>query len=239
MKTTKSLIDTQSRKAGIFVQTGALLSAILASACCWLPILLTAFGVSGGALSAKFEELRPVLLSSTFVLLGLAFYFTYRRQRAIGTEPAESGEGCCVIPTQANAVTPCCPSKVGRKSNLKELNKLMIWVFTFFVLAFAFFPNYLGFLLGTGHASIEMNSKSVEWTIAIDGMTCQGCVANIAAELQRIRGVGRTDVDYRKGTAVVDAVPSVSENELRKAIETAGYSVVSIHKTTRNKGGSR
>lgn len=54
-------------------QIGALVSAIIASACCWLPLLLIALGVSGGALASIFETWRPVLLPTTFVLLGLAF----------------------------------------------------------------------------------------------------------------------------------------------------------------------
>ena len=61
--------------AGVIAQIGALASAVVASACCWLPLLLIAVGVSGGALAATFEAWRPVLLPVTFVLLGLAFYF--------------------------------------------------------------------------------------------------------------------------------------------------------------------
>ena len=61
---------------GLLAQVGALASAIVASACCWLPLLLIAVGVSGSALSATFEAWRPVLLPLPFALLGLACCFT-------------------------------------------------------------------------------------------------------------------------------------------------------------------
>ena len=67
--------------AEVLAQAGALTSAVISSACCWLPLLLLAFGVSGGALSATFEAWRPVLLPVTFMLLGIAFFLTYRKPK--------------------------------------------------------------------------------------------------------------------------------------------------------------
>lgn len=96
--------------AALVAQIGALASAVVASACCWLPLLLIAVGVSGTALSATFEAWRPVLLPVTFVLLGVASYFTYRKPKVLaatsaGTAPSES---CCSVPKQG-AAEACCP----------------------------------------------------------------------------------------------------------------------------------
>lgn len=130
--------DQATRKAQTIAKAGALISAILASACCRLPLLLIAFGVSGGALAARFEAVRPVLLPVTFALLGMAFFFTYRKPRVAAATASDGGESCG------------CPPEVRRGFTIKRMNRLMLWVVTVFVLAFAFFPNYVGFLLSGG-----------------------------------------------------------------------------------------
>lgn len=67
---------TKSTKAA------ALVTAIAASACCWLPLLLVALGVGASGVGAAFESARPYLAVATALLLGAAFYVTYRRPAA-------------------------------------------------------------------------------------------------------------------------------------------------------------
>jgi len=225
MKTTQSLTGPQISKAGVFAQTGALLSAILASACCWLPLLFIAFGISGGALAAQFEAFRPVLLPLTFALLGLAFYLTYRRPKVIGV--TSGGEESCG-----------CPPERSKGFTVKKLNKVMLWVITAFVLAFAFFPNYVGFVLGTGEGtSNPLRTGQVKWILTIEGMTCQSCAAHLQSKLRKISGVAAVEVDYENGTAVVVAAPDVASTDLRTAVEAAGYSVSSADSASIKQGG--
>lgn len=293
---------------GLLAQFGALTSAIVASACCWLPLLLIAVGVSGGALSATFEAWRPVLLPVTFALLGLAFYFTYRKPRA-ATQPAggtaasvASEDACCAVPATRSKGEACCTPAGGRVSTLKKVNKVMLWVVTAFVLAFAFFPNYVGYLLGGGgtlaarsdldkvlvkiegmtceacavnirsalekvpgvvaaEVSYERGeavvgvprgslapreailagvagagnytgtlAEQVQWTLGVEGMTCQGCAARIQANLSTVPGVYEASVSYEAGKVTVSAAPAVTENALRKAVSDAGYTVKSVEK---------
>jgi copper chaperone CopZ len=231
--------NRQTEKAGPIAQAGALTAAILASACCWLPLLLIAFGVSGGALSAKFEALRPVLLPVTFVLLALAFYFTYRKPGAAARVPPGADETCCVAPAADKDEAPCCPSEGTKSFTIKKLNKVILWVLTVFVLAFALFPNYVGLLVaGKGEPSPGIQtSRRVEWEVTIGGMTCQGCAARIASSLQKIPGVAEANVAHKEGIAVVVAAPTVSESDLRRAVEDAGYSVLSAKKKPNAQGG--
>lgn len=287
---------------GLLAQVGALASAIVASACCWLPLLLIAVGVSGGAVSATFEAWRPVLLPVTFALLGLAYYFTYRKPRpaaqpAGGT--AAGGNACCAVPATESNAEACCPPAGGRISTLKRVNKVMLWVVTVFVLAFAFFPNYVGYLLGGGDtlaarndldkvvvkvegmtceacaASIEnalrnvpgvaaaevgyekgeavvgiakgtpvprepiLNAISlagdytvrfteqVQWTLAIEGMTCEACAVGLQAKLAKVPGVSNASVSYEEGYALVTADPSVATETFRRAVSEAGYTLTS------------
>jgi hypothetical protein len=72
-----------------FAKIGTILSAIIASSCCWLPPILIGlgllFGFSAdrmiGALKGSMETYRPIFMVVTFGFLGLAFYFTYRPRR--------------------------------------------------------------------------------------------------------------------------------------------------------------
>jgi copper chaperone CopZ len=299
---TKTSDPSASRlDAGVVAQFGALASAVVASACCWLPLLLIAVGVSGGALSATFEAWRPVLLPVTFVLLGAAFYFTYRKPKVLAATSAgtaAAGEGCCSVPEQGAAGT-CCPPENAKGVTLKKVNKVMLWVVTVFVLAFAFFPNYVGYLLAGGDtlaartdlgkvvvkidgmtceacaANIENALRKVpgvaaaevsyerreavvgvpkdsqppreailaavagagnyqgrfadhaQWTLAIEGMTCEGCATRLQAALTKVPGVTSASVSYEEGRARVTAGSSVSEETLRKTVSEAGYTVTS------------
>lgn len=226
MKETKRFPDPRKSKAGILAQAGALLSAVLASACCWLPLLFIAFGASGGTLAARFEAFRPVLLPLTFVLLGLAFYFTYRRPKAVAACEGEESRDC--------------PPERSTGFTVKRLNKIMLWVVAAFVLAFAFFPNYVGVVLGGGEsATTPPQTGEVEWRLAIDGMTCQACAVRLQSELRKVPGVAEAKVDYGQGTAVVLAAAAVTESALNQAVEAAGYSMSSAERTTGKQGGNQ
>ena len=72
-----------------FAKVGTILSAIIASSCCWLPPILIGlgllFGFSAdrmiGVLKGSMETYRPIFMVVTFGFLGMAFYFTYRPRR--------------------------------------------------------------------------------------------------------------------------------------------------------------
>ena len=70
IETAKSIVELPSPFAGV-------VSAILASACCWLPLVLIALGASGAGIAAGLEAYRPLLIVVTFGFLGAAFYLTY------------------------------------------------------------------------------------------------------------------------------------------------------------------
>jgi hypothetical protein len=54
--------------------------AAIASACCWLPLVLLALGMPTVGLSSSFEAFRPWLLSGSAILLVAGFYSAYRKQ---------------------------------------------------------------------------------------------------------------------------------------------------------------
>jgi len=65
---------------GLWASGGAVLTAMLSSTCCWLPLLLIAFGASGAAVASRLEPWRPWLLGVTGLFLAAGFFLAYRRR---------------------------------------------------------------------------------------------------------------------------------------------------------------
>ncbi|MDW7709915.1 MAG: mercuric transporter MerT family protein [Deferrisomatales bacterium] len=70
---------------------GALVSGLLASACCVGPLLAVFLGVSGAAALLALEPYRPLFAALMLGFLGWGFYRAYWRPRAA----ARRGEACC------------------------------------------------------------------------------------------------------------------------------------------------
>lgn len=67
--------------------------------------------------------------------------------------------------------------------------------------------------------------KKVE--IKVSGMACAGCSGAVEKALSRLGGVSSAKVDLAKKTAYVDYDSTkVSLQDLKKAVEGAGYKVV-------------
>ena len=215
-------------RAETVTQLGAVLAAIVASACCWLPLLLVALGVSGVAVSATLEQYRPIFLTVTFALLGAAFYFTYRRNA--GSIRASVDESYCVPVSDGEAAeATCCLPGANKVMNLRRLNRGMLWIVTAFALAFAFFPNYVGLIMGGGNvasAEEQLPADAVAVTVAVEGMTCEACAVHVRSALEGLHRARSATVSFASNSArvVVDR-DSVDLEAIRKAIESAGYKV--------------
>lgn len=105
------------------VLAGSVLSGVLASACCIGPVVFTLLGVSGAALSHRFEPLRPYLLLSTYGLLAGAFHLTYRPR----PEDCRPGEACA-------------------RPGTNRLGRVVLWIGTTLVVLTTAFPWYSEYL---------------------------------------------------------------------------------------------
>ena len=206
---------------------GTLISAIMASSCCWLPLVLLAVGVSGAGIASTLEAYRPYFMVVTFGLLGAAFYFTYRPKKVAAgssgdccaTEPAT--HDCCS--TEPFTATDCCAPKAGRRFSMMALNKAMLWGVNVLAVAFLFFPSYVGaFLGGDGKTITEDMNRAV---IQLDGMTCEACAANVINAVREVPGVLAVEVDYAKSEAIVgtEFCCPIPEQKVLTAIRKAGY----------------
>lgn len=190
--------------------SSSLVASILASLCCIGPVVALALGLGSFGLGSFFETLRPYLLLLTALLLGTAFYFTYRRKPAVVCE---------------NGV--CKTEKVGR------FNKAMLWIVTGFVILFAAFPYYSGLFVPKSPQTNTVIAQTTtepattgisKVTIKIEGMTCAGCVANVESTLKKQSGVKSVAVTLEPGQAIVTYDPTkITPPQLVKAINALGY----------------
>jgi copper ion binding protein len=63
--------------------------------------------------------------------------------------------------------------------------------------------------------------------IKIQGMTCQHCVRSVTKALGSIPGIKNLRVDLVNGEATFENTQNVSMLNIRKAVEDAGYKVLS------------
>ncbi|REJ65701.1 MAG: Mercuric transport protein MerT [Planctomycetota bacterium] len=212
-----SASQSSGSRGELIAKLGAVGSAIVASACCWLPLVLLAVGVSGAGVAATLESYRPIFVTATIGFLGAAFYFTYRPRRT-----ADSKQGCC--PTESTASKDCCANSGKRRFNMMTVNKAMLWVVTVLAIAFLFFPSYVGALLGTsGGEQITDNMNTA--VFKIDGMTCEGCASTAEKAIRDVPDVVAVEVDYENGRAVVgtEVCCPVPHDAIIKALQQAGY----------------
>ena len=102
--------------------TGSVLSALFASLCCIGPVVFALAGAGSLGFAAAFEPYRSYLLIVTFLFLGAAFYFTYRK-REVTCE-----DGTCKVESASN------------------LNKVLLWVAAIIAIVFILFPKILTLL---------------------------------------------------------------------------------------------
>ncbi len=148
---------SSSNRGERIAKAGTVVSAIMASSCCWLPPVLIIFGVSGAGMVSAIEEYRTHMMVVTFGFLGMAFYFTYRPR------PAAAGQEDC-----------CAPAAVGgtRRFNMMMMNKVMLWAVTAMAIVFLFFPQLVTGLLAPDTGDFTTDMKRT--TVRIAHMTCFG-----------------------------------------------------------------
>jgi copper chaperone len=63
--------------------------------------------------------------------------------------------------------------------------------------------------------------------LKVKGMSCQHCVMSVTKALNRLEGIQNIQVDLQKGEVRFDNTKALVSNLIEKAIEEAGYEVIS------------
>ena len=110
---------------------GAIGAAIAASVCCVAPLVLLTLGVSGAWVSnlAAFEPYRPIFISISLSLLGLAFYRVYSKSRA----------------------NDCATGNICAKPQASKITKIIFTLSTVLILGLATFPYATTYILSLIH----------------------------------------------------------------------------------------
>jgi copper ion binding protein len=67
-------------------------------------------------------------------------------------------------------------------------------------------------------------------TLKVKGMSCQHCVMSVTKALNQLEGVKDVQVDLAKGEVRFESTKEVASNRIAKAIEDAGYEIISTPK---------
>ncbi len=200
-----SAAGSRGDRAAALAAGGSVMAAILSSACCWLPLVLIAFGASATGVAGFFEAYRPYFIVGAVALLGFGFYMIYFRK-----EQCEPGSTCA---------TP------NRK--LQVFNRVMLWTATTLVGAFLFFPNYVGVVLGSSSqiSGVVDDASLTSAKYHIEGMTCEGCANILHGALSVLPGVKAAEVDFATKSAVVRYQPDkpVPSEQVIEVVKAAGY----------------
>lgn len=180
-----------------WILTGGIFAGLAASLCCIGPLLFLGLGLGSFAASGWFAPWRPVLLAVTFVLLGLAWWLTYRKPKT------NCADGSCAQP----------PGKATRFS---------LWLGTLVALGAAIYPSMPAANHQINAATVLVGDAKL--SVLIPSMDCPPCAAGIEASLSRAPGVKQVAVDYDSKVAAFVYDPSVtSRDELLTLIDATGF----------------
>ena len=188
-------------KTQSWILAGGFLTALVASICCIGPLIALALGIGSFAAASWFAEWRPYFLAASFILLGGAWYLTYRRPRA--NAECAPGEACAAKPA-------------------RTAQKIALWIVTAIAVPAALFPSLIR------STSVRISSPpvagSAELRVSIPTMDCVACAKGIEVTLRRQPGVRQATVDYdsKQGVIVFDAQATTAD-KLVAAIDSTGF----------------
>jgi len=110
-----------------FGMAASIATAFGASICCIGPIVAVLFGMTSLAALSKYEPLRPIFGAATAVLLGVAFYLTYRK------------------PAAACAPGSLCETE--GVDRMQKINRAALWIATVVALIVFTFPTWSAWVL--------------------------------------------------------------------------------------------
>jgi copper chaperone CopZ len=166
---------------------GSIVTALVASLCCIGPVLLAFAGAASIKFFSHFEAYRPYFIGLTAILLGSAFYLTYRKREVV------CEDGTCQIKSAG------------------KWNKIVVWLATVIAVVAIAFPYFGNRTSASANPSVKSEATAI---LSIKGMDCPSCANGVEGMLASIKGVQQAKVDFDKGTAVLHYDPNVVTPEV-------------------------
>jgi copper chaperone CopZ len=151
------------------------------------------------------QKWRPVFLGVTFVLLGVAWYLTYRKPKA-----DTCGEGAA-----------CAGSG--------QAAKVILWVGTILAVAVAAVPLYAGAVARLVHgesagAARAAGANVASLTVKIPDMDCPACAVNIERTLVKVAGIVRAEIVFKTKQGVIAYDPArIAPEQVIRAVDETGF----------------
>lgn len=179
-----------------------ILTAITASLCCITPILALVAGAGGLASTFSWvEPLRPYLIGATVIVLGFAWYGQLKPKNEIQCECEEE-----------------------EKKSFFQSTTFLAFV-TLFSVAMLAFPYVADDFYPFSVPKEIVESNLVTADLKINGMTCEGCEANIK-NYAKAAGADMVTADYKSGTAVIKFSEEKTDiDSIVNNIKLLGYEV--------------
>ncbi|MBI3124042.1 MAG: mercuric transport protein MerTP [Ignavibacteriales bacterium] len=190
---------------------GGIITALLASLCCITPVLAVLGGLGGIATTFSFlEPLRPYLIGLTVIVLGYAFYKTYK-------------------PKKENDINCICETDDKFKFIKSKKFLWMVIVVSALLITFPYYSKAL-FPSSKGNIVIVQSNNIVKATLNIEGMSCTACEESVDYTLKSKNGVINATSSCKTGIAYVEYDKTkVNPAQLKKAVEEkVGYKVKSF-----------
>lgn len=176
---------------------GSIVTAIVASLCCIGPAVLAIAGAGSLGAFAALEQFRPYFIGLTALLLGVAFYLTYRKREV------KCEDGSCKI------------------EGAGKWNKIGVWGATIIAALAISYPYLAANPSAATNAAFAPNATVV---LEVKGMTCAACASHVQSALSEVKGVHRASVEYETGKGVVEYDPALVQPEaLIQRVDRTGY----------------
>jgi mercuric ion transport protein len=186
------------------VLSASVLSAILASWCCILPLIALLVGGSTSALNAKWiEPFRPYMIGTCFLALSFSWIQHF---------------------ISKNTTQDCCQTN-SKPGFLKT--KTFLVLMTLFALSSLTFPLYSNILFEKSNTQLSQYQGNQKIELQISGMTCTGCENHIEHAIGELPGVIEVNASYENGITNVsyDSL-LVGLPQFEEAIKSIDYQII-------------
>ncbi len=195
-----------STKSKGVVFTGVL-AAIATSSCCIPPVIAAIAGVGGASSSLSWmDPLRPYLVILAVVAIGYAWYSHLKAKK-------EDDCGCEI-----------------EKPRFFQTRAFLIGMTIFAVISISF-PYYSHVFFSDNAKDVQLseNSKVEKIEISIKGMTCAACETHVDHAVNELEGIIKVKSSYDDAKTTIEFdTTQVSREEIKKAVNSTGYAVVTL-----------
>lgn len=70
----------------------------------------------------------------------------------------------------------------------------------------------------------------MNYTVTVEGMSCQGCAKSVKAAFAQLEGVQQVDVNLETKEATLTAQTNLSEERITQALSDTSYKVVAVNR---------